>query len=153
MGKKTTKEVQDVNYMEWTPSNTADLQAVRDFKDMPEGLEPALQAQRDRQQQRYSGQLASSYNQNIPNSARLAMQERFNRDTNADYGANLQQAGFDANQQKLARRLAMAEMTIGRPLANKTTSTTTQSGNFWSTLGGIAQGALGAASMFMKPKA
>lgn len=145
MGKKKSKETQETQYQEWKPSNTPDIQAVRDFQDTPETLAPALQAQYDRAQQRNANRLNSSYNQNIPNSARLAMQQQFDRDTTADYGAALGQSAYDANKMKLGRQMGLAEMTIGRPLVTKTTGTQEQGGGFGSFLGGL----LGAGARFI----
>lgn len=110
---------QNTQYTEWAPSNTPDLQAVRDFQDMPGGLAPSLQAQFDRGQQRNANRLSSSYNQNIPQTARLAMQQQGDRDMTADYGSALGQSAFDANRIKLGRQMGLAEMTLGKPLATK----------------------------------
>lgn len=146
MGSKKNIQTQENQYTEWTPSNTPDIQAVRDFQDMPGGLEPSLQAQYDRAQQRNANRLNSSYAQNIPQSARLAMQQQGDRDYLADYGSALNQGYFDANRAKLARQMGLAEMTIGRPLNTKSTTTQQEQGGFWSSLAG---GALGMASKFI----
>jgi hypothetical protein len=146
--KQVQTQNQETKYTEWTPSNTPDVQAVRDFKDTPESLAPSLQAQYDRAQQRNAARLNSSYNQNIPNTARLAMQQQGDRDFLADYGASLNQSAYDANKMKLGRQMGLAEMTLGRPLATSQsgTSTAQQKGGFWSSLAG---GALGMASRFI----
>lgn len=143
MGKKST-QTQDNKYTEWKPSNTPDVQAVRDFQDMPGGLEPSLQAQYDRAQQRNANRLNSSYAQNIPQSARLAMQQQGDRDYLADYGSALNQGYFDANRAKMARQMGLAEMTLGRPL-NTQTTTTTKQGMDW---GGLIGGGLSVAAAF-----
>lgn len=146
MGNKKNIQTQENQYSEWKPSNTPDIQAVRDFQDMPGGLEPSLQAQYDRAQQRNANRLNSSYAQNIPQSARLAMQQQGDRDYLADYGSALNQGYFDANRAKLARQMGLAEMTIGRPLNTKSTTTQQEQGGFWRSLAG---GALGMASKFI----
>ena len=121
MKPKTQQLPNETNrvYGEWKPSDTADVQAVRNFQDTPESLAPSLQAQYDRAQQRSANRLNSSYNQNIPNSARLAMQQQQDRDLTADYGSALGQSAFDANKLKLGRQMGLAEMTIGRPIETK----------------------------------
>ena len=142
MGEKKNIQTQENQYTEWTPSNTPDIQAVRDFQDMPGGLEPSLQAQYDRAQQRNANRLNSSYAQNIPQSARLAMQQQGDRDYLADYGSALNQGYFDANRAKMARQMGLAEMTLGRPL-NTQTTTTTKQGMDW---GGLIGGGLSVAA-------
>lgn len=134
-------------YSEWKPSDTQDIQAVRGFNDTPESLAPSLQAQYDRAQQRNASRLSSSYNQNIPQSARLAMQQQGDRDMNADYGSALSQSAYQANQAKLARQMGLAEMTIGKPLETKTygyNSQQQQGGGFLNSLVG-AGGSIGSA--------
>jgi hypothetical protein len=136
VGAKKNIQTQENQYTEWKPSNTPDIQAVRDFQDMPGGLEPSLQAQYDRAQQRNANRLNSSYAQNIPQSARLAMQQQGDRDYQADYGSALNQGYFDANRAKMARQMGLAEMTMGRPLNTKSTTTTQEKGGFWRGLAG-----------------
>lgn len=129
MGKPKQQQLpQEMNHVfgEWKPSDTADIQAVRSFNDTPESLAPALQSQYDRAQQRNASRLNSSYNQNIPQSARLAMQQQGDRDLTADYGSALNQSAYQANQAKLARQMGLAEMTIGRPVETKSYGYTTQ---------------------------
>lgn len=129
MSKPKTQQLpQEMNhtYGEWKPSDTQDIQNVRNFDDTPETLAPALQAQYDRAQQRNASRLNSSYNQNIPQSARLAMQQQGDRDMNADYGSALSQSAYSANQAKLARQMGLAEMTIGRPIETKSSGYTSQ---------------------------
>lgn len=115
-----------VGYTEWTPSNTPDLEAYRGMADKPESVAPALAAQYNRAVQTNNNRLRSSYAQNLPADARLAMQERAQRDLNADYGAQINQSAYDAYDRNLQRRANLAEMTLGRPL--QTSSRTKQSG-------------------------
>lgn len=130
MGSKTkatkTPYENNIEYMNWTPPDTADIQAVRGAEDMPESLQPALQAQFDRAQQRNSNRLNSSYNQNIPQVARLAMQQQGERDLTADYGAALGQSAFDAKNAALQRKMFLASLTAPRPLQSKTSGYGTQ---------------------------
>jgi hypothetical protein len=146
MSKPKQVATTENQYKEWTPSNTPDIQNVRDFQDTPESLAPSLQAQYDRAQQRNASRLNSSYNQNIPQSARLAMQQQGDRDMNADYGAALGQSAYTSNQAKLARQMGLAEMTMGKPLQSKSTQTQEEKGG---TFGKILGGALGMASSFI----
>lgn len=125
-------------------ADSPDFQAARNAPDMPETLAPALQAQYDRMSQRNANRMASSYNQNIPQTARVAMQAQQDRDLNADYGANLQQAAYDANNAKFARRLALADATATRTTTGKQTGwqeQQKQGSGFWGSLaGGLANG-------------
>jgi len=146
MSKPKQVQTTENKYTEWRPTDTADIQAVRGFQDTPESVAPALQAQYDRAQQRNAARLNSSYNQNIPQTARMAMQQQGDRDFLADYGSQIRQSGMDANQAKLARQMGLAEMTIGRPLQTSGTQTQQQQGGFWNSLAG---GALGIASRFI----
>ena len=44
----------------------------------------------------------------------------------ADYGAQMGQAAFDANNANFQRRMALAEMTLGRPLQSKSSGFNSQ---------------------------
>ncbi len=114
-------------------ADSPDFQAAREAPDMPETLAPALQAQYDRYAQQSANRLGSSYNQNIPQTARLAMQANQERNLNADYGANLEQSAYDANNAKFARRLALANSTATRTTTGKQTGWQEQQkqGGFW----------------------
>ena len=138
-------------YAEWAPSNTPDIQAARDAPAMPESLAPALQAQFDRAKQRSSDRWGSAYNQNIPNVTRNAMQGREERDATADYGSALGESAYQANNNNFARRMALAEMTMGRPLQTGGSSSgyNTQLMQQPSIWGSILGGAAGIASKFI----
>lgn len=151
MSKPKTQQLpQEMNhtYGEWTPSNTPDIENVRNFDDTPETLAPALQAQYDRAQQRNASRLNSSYNQNIPQSARLAMQQQGDRDQNADYGSALSQAAYQANQAKLARQMGLAELTIGKPIETKSSGFTSQAQQGGGLLNSLVGGGLSVVAAF-----
>lgn len=103
-------------YTEWRPSETPDLAAVRDMPSMPESLAPMLQAQFDRQKELSNQRWSSAYGQNMPDFTRRAMQGMEQRGLNQDYTAAMQQGAFDANNANFMRKMALAQMTIGRPL-------------------------------------
>lgn len=122
MGKKQPTQLpfeQNVQYQEWRPSETQDTQALRSMPAMPETLAPALQAQYDRAQEKSAQSWGSAYGANVPDFTRRAMQGQERRGMTADYGAQMGQGAFDANNANFQRRLALAEMTLGRPLQNK----------------------------------
>ena len=109
MGKKKPVQLpfeQNVEYQEWKPSETPDTQALRSMSAMPETLAPALQAQYDRAQERSAQSWGSAYGANIPDVTRRAMQGQERRGMMADYGAQVGQAAFDANNANFQRRLA-----------------------------------------------
>lgn len=140
----------NTTYTEWAPSNTPDIQAVRDLPDQNEFLAPSIQAGYDRTRQRFGQQLNSSYNQNIPQTARLAMQRDFDRDTMADEGMAKAQAGYNAQNAALQRRLALAGITTGSPLQsgqggfNSQFAPQQQSSGIWNSIIGGASNVLGA---------
>lgn len=123
-------------------ADSPDFQAARNAPEMPETLAPALQAQYDRAEQRSANRLGSSYNQNIPQTARLAMQANQDRDLNASYGANLEQSSYDANNAKFARRLALANATATR--TTKGYGEQQKQGGFWNSFAGGLGSGLGA---------
>lgn len=119
MGKKKPVQLpyeQNIQYQEWRPSETEDTKALRSMSAMPETLAPALQAQYDRAQERSAQSWGSAYGANIPDVTRRAMQGQEQRGMMADYGTQMGQAAFDANNANFQRRMALAEMTLGRPL-------------------------------------
>lgn len=118
MGTKTVKTPYEnkQTYQEWKPTETQDTAALRAMSPMPESLAPSLQAQYDRAQELSRQRGASAYGQNIPEVTRRAMQGQEQRGLTQDYGSMLSQSAYDANQANFARRMALAEMTIGRPL-------------------------------------
>lgn len=157
MGKKKPQQLpfeQNTQYGEWRPSETADTQALRSMSAMPETLAPALQAQYDRAQEQSAQRWNSAYGSNMPDFTRRAMQGQEQRGMMADYGAQMGQAAFDANQNNFNRRMALAEMTLGRPVQTKSygyNSQMPQSGGFWNSLiGGAAQ--IGSAAIMMGAK-
>lgn len=122
MGKKKPVQLpyeQNIEYQEWRPSETEDTKALRSMSAMPETLAPALQAQYDRAQERSAQSWGSAYGANIPDVTRRAMQGQEQRGMMADYGAQMGQAAFDANNANFQRRMALAEMTLGRPLQKR----------------------------------
>lgn len=118
MGTKTVKTPYQntQTYQEWKPTETQDTAALRAMSPAPESLAPALQAQYDRAQEQSRQRYGSAYGQNIPEVTRRAMQGQEQRGLTQDYGAALSQSAYDASQANFARRMALAEMTIGRPL-------------------------------------
>ena len=158
MGKKKKAETQQLpysqtnTYTEWKPSDTPDVQAARAAAPMPETLAPNLQAQYDRARQQSANRWNTAYAANIPEVTRRAMQAQEERGAAQDYGSMLSQSAWDANNANFARRMALAEMTLGRPLQTSSSGYNTQfspqqqGGGFWSNLVG---GALGAATKFI----
>jgi hypothetical protein len=137
-------EEQRIEYSEWRPSETQDTQALRAMSPMPETLAPALQSQFDRARELSSQRWNSAYGQGIPEVARRALQGQEQRGMTADYGSALGQAAFDANNANFARRMGLAEMTIGRPLTSYTSgyrSAPTES--IWKSIIGAAGQAAG----------
>lgn len=143
MGAKSTKLPFENTYKEWTPTNTPDINAVRNMPDESETLAPNLQAQYDRSTEINANRMNSAYNQNIPNAARLAMQAENDRNARYDYGANLAQASDDSQTRNYNRRLALAGLTIGKPL--QTGGYTHQKGGW---LNSLMEGAGAAATSF-----
>lgn len=109
-------EERNYQYQEWTPTNTADIQAVRDMPSTPQTLAPALGAQYGRAQELSQQRWNNAYGARIPEAARQALQQREQRGLQQDYGALSAQNEYDANQASFARRMQLAEMTLGRPL-------------------------------------
>lgn len=140
MGKAKSQQMpfeQNTQYGEWRPSETEDLKALRAVPNMPESLAPSLQAQFDRGQEASRQRWNSAYGQNIPEVTRRAMQGQEQRGMTADYGSAMGQAAFDANQANYARKLALAEMTLGRPIQTKSYGYQTQfapSSGIWNSL-------------------
>lgn len=104
-------------YQEWAPTNTPDIQAVRDMPTMPQSLAPALGAQYGRAQELSRQRWGNAYGAGVPEETRQALQAREQRGLQQDYGALTGQAAYDANQANFARRMQLAEMTLGRPLS------------------------------------
>ena len=149
MGTKTVKTPYQntQTYQEWKPTETQDTAALRAMSPAPESLAPALQAQYDRAQEQSRQRYGSAYGQNIPEVTRRAMQGQEQRGLTQDYGAALSQSAYDANQANFARRMALAEMTIGRPLQSGSSGYQSQvAPSIW---GQIIQsaGQMGAAAM------
>lgn len=144
MGKKKPTQLpyeQNTQYQEWRPSETQDTAALRAMSPMPESLAPALQAQFDRGQEQSRQRWNSAYGSGLPDVTRRAMQGQEQRGLMQDYGAALSQSAFDANQATFARRMQLAEMTLGRPLQSKSSgyqSQMPQGSGFWNGLGGAA---------------
>lgn len=131
-------------YSEWRPSETQDTAALRAMSPMPESLAPALQSQFDRARELSSQRWNSSYGSNMPDFTRRAMQGQEQRGLTADYGAAMGQAAFDANNASFARRMGLAELTIGRPLATYTSGyTSAPTESIWKSIIGAAGQAAG----------
>ncbi len=146
MGKKKPQQLpyeQNTQYQEWTPSETQDTKALREMSAMPESLAPALQSQYDRAQELSSQRWNSAYGSNMPDFTRRAMQGQEQRGLMADYGSAMGQAAFDANNASYARRMQLAQMTLGRPLQSKSYGYQSQmpqgGGILNSIIGGAAQ--------------
>ena len=119
MGKSKPTQMPYSNtttYQEWRPSETADLTAARNVPGMPETLAPTLQAQYDRARQKSQNMWATSYLGNLPEVARRSMMAQQQRDIGQDYMTAIQQSAQDANNTNWQRKMALAEMTLGRPL-------------------------------------
>jgi hypothetical protein len=139
---------QQQQYQEWRPSETQDTAALRAMSPTPETLAPALQAQYDRAQEQSRQRYSSAYGQNIPETARRAMQGQEQRGLMQDYGTALSQSAYDANQANYMRRLGLAEMTLGRPLSSSSSGfSSAPTESIWkSIIGAAGQVAGGAAS-------
>jgi hypothetical protein len=110
----------NTTYEAWTPPDTADITALRNYDDTPETLQPALEAQYNRAKERNATRYRSQYNQGgTTEAARLAQEAEADRGLMSDYGGALGQAAFDSKQQGLARRTFLAGLTVPRPLATK----------------------------------
>lgn len=135
---------QNIEYQEWRPSETDDTRALRAMSAMPETLAPALQSQYDRAQEQSAQRWSSAYGGNVPEVARRAMQGQEQRGFQQDYGSAMGQAAFDANNTNYNRRMALAEMTLGRPLQSRSSgyqSQQKQGSGFWNGMGGALVGA------------
>ena len=146
MGKKKPQQLpyeQNTQYQEWKPSETQDTAALRAMSPMPESLAPALQSQYDRAQELSSQRWNSAYGSNMPDFTRRAMQGQEQRGLMADYGSAMGQAAFDANNANYARRMQLAQMTLGRPLQSRSYGYQSQmpqsNGILNSIIGGAAQ--------------
>ena len=115
---------QTTRYQEWRPSETQDTQALRGMPEMPESMSPGMQAVSDRQQQMAQQQASTAYGQRMPNVSRRIMSGMENMIGTQQYGAQLSEAANNALQNNFMRRLALAQMTIGRPLTSQTTGYT-----------------------------
>lgn len=142
------KQVQETKntYTDWSPRETQYAQRLNAMPDMPESLQPALQAQFDRAQAKNAARLNSSYVGNVPVTARMAMQQQGDRDLTADYGAALRQSAFDASNAAKQKMMFLDEAYRARPLQTSGTATSQQKGFDW---GGLLQGGLGLASSFI----
>ena len=136
-------------FTEWRPTETPDLQALRNFQDQNELLAPALRSQYDRQVQRGENEINSAYNARIAPEARLAMLGNLRRNASADLGANLAQGAYNNKQLELQRRMAIAEMTLGRPLQTGSSGYNSQAFQGQSPLSAVIGGAASIASKFI----
>lgn len=131
-------------YTEWRPSETEDTRALRQVTALPETLMPALQAQFDQARRKSSDRWSTAYMGGMPEIARRALQANEQRDLGQNYMTAVQQSAMDANNTNWARKMALAEMTLGRPL--QTNSSGYQSAfappGFWQSMAlGAVQGA------------
>lgn len=151
MGKQKPTKMPYENtttYTEWRPSETADLAAVRGMPAMPESLAPNLQAQYDKARQKSQDRWSTAYLGNVPEVARRAMMANEQRGVGQDYMTALQQSSMDANNANWARKMALAEMTIGRPLQSGSSGYQSAFAppGFWQSMAlGAVQGAAGSA--------
>jgi len=110
----------NTTYEAWTPPDTADITALREYGDTAETLQPALEGQYNRARENNARRYRSQYNQGgTTAAARIAQEGEAERGLTADYGAALGQSAYDAKQQGLARRTFLAGLTVPRPLATK----------------------------------
>ena len=120
MGKKNkvvqTPFLTQNTFTEWKPTITPEIQALQGFQDQNQLLQPALDAQYDRAQQRGEAEINSAYNARVAPEARMGMLGNLRRNLLADKGAALAQGAYQNKDLELRRKLALAEMTMGRPL-------------------------------------
>lgn len=120
MGTKKLPFERNTTYDWQAPPDTPYIRDVANFNDMPETLQPALEAQYNRARERNANAYRSQYNQGgMTPAARLAAEREADRGLTADYGGALGQAAFDAKQSGLQRRMFLAGLTVPRPLATK----------------------------------
>lgn len=143
---------QTTRYQEWKPSETQDTQAARGISAIPEFIAPAMQAAIDRQQQMGNMQASTAYSQNVPDVSRRIMQGMGQLMGTQQYGSQMSEAANDAMQNNFMRRLALAQMTIGRPLTSQTSGyTSAPTESIWKSVlqgvgaasGGLMQGMSG----------
>lgn len=141
----------NTEYTNWTPPDTADITALREYGDTAETLQPALEGQYNRARENNSRRYRSQYNQGgTTAAARIAQEGEAERGLTADYGAALGQSAYDAKQQGLARRTFLAGLTVPRPLATRESGYNTQpnqGGGLSGVLGGVGS-VLGGLAMF-----
>ena len=65
--------------------------------------------------------MGNAYGARVPEQTRQALQQREQRGLQQDYGALTSQNAYDANMANFARRMQLAEMTLGRPMASRMT--------------------------------
>jgi hypothetical protein len=124
MGKAKPMQLpseRNYQYEEWRPSDTPDIQAMREMPTAPQTLAPAIGAQYDRAQELSRQRWNNAYGGGVPEQARQALQQREQRGLQQDYGALTSQNAYDANMANFARRMQLAEMTLGRPLNSRMT--------------------------------
>ena len=139
---------QTTRYQEWRPSETQDTQALRGVSAIPESIAPEAQAAIDRQQQMGNMQASTNYAGNMPDTSRRIMQGIGQMMGTQQYGSQLSGAADEALQNNFLRRLALAQMTIGRPLTSQTSGyTSAPTESIWKS---ILQGAGSAASGVMQ---
>lgn len=140
---------QTTRYQEWRPSETQDTQAARGISAIPESIAPGMQAMIDRQQQMGNQQASTNYSSNMPDVSRRIMQGMGQMMGTQQYGSQLSGAANEALQNNFLRRLALAQMTIGRPLTSQTSGyTSAPTESIWKSVlqgvgaasGGLMQG-------------
>lgn len=108
-------------------------------------LEPALQAQFDRNKEKVRNRLESTYNQNIPQAVRENTMLQANRELANDYGTALAQGAYNDRQVEMQKKLAIAGLTRPQLVQTGSSGYNTQvmqnqgNGGFW---GGLLGGAL-----------
>ncbi len=149
MGSKTKQLPFENNneYAEFKVSDTPDIMAARNAPAMDPGLAPTLQRQFDRSQQVNKNRFSNAYNQDVPSAARMAMRQQADRDSAADYGANVAQASDNANTQNFQRKFNLASLTRPQYMQTKGVGFNSQSQPGF--LQQLAGGAASAAGSFI----
>lgn len=139
---------QTTKYQEWKPSETQDTMAARAISPMAESMAPGMQAMVDRQQEAAQRQAGTAYTGNTSDTSRRIAQGMGQLMNTQQYGAQMSDAAQSALQNNFMRRLALAQMTLGRPLTSQTTGYTSQpTESIWRSIlqgfGSAAGGVLG----------
>lgn len=126
--------------------DSPEIQGIRDTPVVPEGLEPAMKAQYERNEEGVRNRLESSYNQNIPQNVRENTRLEANRGLASDYGNMLLQSDYNKGQAELQKKYALAGLTAPQLVQSGSSGYSSQiqpSSGFWGSLvsGGASVGA------------